>query len=132
MFTGIIRHVGEVRGLVSASGGGRLTIDVGPLARGLSLGDSIAVSGACLTAAEINGSVVQFDVIAETLHRTTLGEFRIGRKVNLERALTLGQGLDGHLVQGHVDGKAHLKAARRAAGQCTLEFTAGRELTDLM
>lgn len=131
MFTGIIRYVGTVKGVTPTAGGKRLAIDLGPLAEGLALGESICVSGACLTAAAISGAVVQFDVIAETLATTTLARLASGRRVNLEPALRMNQGLDGHLVQGHVDGMASLADIRRG-GQCVLEFSAGRDLTDLM
>lgn len=131
MFTGIIRYVGCVKGVAATAAGKRLAIDVGPLADGLAVGESIAVCGACLTAAGISGSVAEFDVIAETLAKTTLGDLTPGRRVNLEPALKLNQGLDGHLVQGHVDGIARLVSIRRG-GRYVLEFSAGRELTDLM
>ena len=68
----------------------------------------MAVNGACLTAVEIAGQAASFDVVAETLQRTTLGRLAGGAKVNLERALRLDGRLDGHLVQGHVDGQAEL------------------------
>jgi len=132
MFTGIIRHVGKVVAVRSSSAGGKtLAIDLGPLAKGLGLGESIAVSGACLTATAIDGNIGQFDVIAETVARTTLGGLRAGSAVNLEPALRADQGLDGHIVQGHVDGIAHLRAIRKG-GQYALEFTAGPDLTSLM
>ena len=85
------------------SGGRRLRIDVGPLAEGLTEGDSVAVNGACLTVTALSSAEADFDVIAGTLSRTTLGALRARAKVNLERSLRLGDGLDGHLVQGHVD-----------------------------
>ena len=131
MFTGIVRYVGTVKAVSPTAAGRRLDIDLGPLVEGLKLGDSIAVCGACLTAAAIAGSVAQFDVITETLAKTTLGTFAPGRRVNLEPALRVGLGLDGHMVQGHVDGAARLSAVHRG-GQHVLEFTAGGELTDLM
>ena len=123
MFTGIIRHVGLVR----RAGGAavrRLRIDLGPLAAGLAAGDSVSVSGACLTVAAVEGSEAEFDVVAETLQRTTLGGLRAGAKVNLERPLKLSDGLDGHLVQGHVDGVAEVKAIRRG-GRWEVEFASG-------
>jgi riboflavin synthase len=113
MFTGIVRYIGTVKAVSPTAAGRRLGIDLGPLVEGLKLGDSIAVSGACLTAAAVAGSVAQFDVIAETLAKTTLGTFQVGRRVNLEPALRVGQGLDGHMVQGHVDGSARLAAVHR-------------------
>ena len=113
MFTGIIRHVGRVRSISPNKGGRRLHVDIGPIAEGLGLGDSVAVSGACLTASEIAGSVAAFDVVAETVEHTTLGDLTSGSAVNLEPAMSLGGRLDGHLVQGHVDGIAQVTDIRK-------------------
>ncbi len=124
MFTGIVRHVGQVRSVVPTAGGARLTVDLGPLADGLALGDSVAVDGACLTATSIDGSTVSFDAVAETLAKTTLGSLAAGGRVNLERALTVDASLDGHLVQGHVDGTATVKSITPEAWT----FSAPREL----
>ncbi len=122
MFTGIIAHVGLVRSLSPSSGGKRLTIDLGPLAAGLAAGESVAVNGACLTAAAPpRGSEAAFDVVAETLSCTNLRALATGGRVNLERALRLGAGLDGHLVQGHVDGLAVVRKIRQG-GQWLIEF----------
>ena len=128
MFTGIIRHVGLVKGTRDSAAGKVLTVDLGPLAHGLAAGDSVAVNGACLTASSIAPPVGQFDVIAETLNRTTLGGLRTGGRVNLERALKLGESLDGHLVQGHVDGVAKVRAVARQ-GRQEIEFDGDRSLT---
>ncbi|HUT61131.1 MAG TPA: riboflavin synthase, partial [Phycisphaerae bacterium] len=73
MFTGIIEQTGEVLSIRSAGGGRRLTVEVGPLAAGLGPGASVAVSGACLTVSSVEGTRAEFDVVAETLRRTTLG-----------------------------------------------------------
>ena len=129
MFTGIVRHVGHVKSVRPGPGASRLVIDVGPLAAGLGLGDSVAVNGACLTAAElsIRGSVVGFDAIGETLSRTTLGSLRPGGKVNLERALSAGDALDGHMVQGHVDATATVRTVGRGDG-AVIEFAGPAEL----
>ena len=132
MFTGIIQHVGRVRAVRNVGKGRRLTVDVGHLADGLRLGDSVSVSGACLTACGIDGAAVDFDLAAETVSRTTLGEVRAGAKVNLECALRLGAGLDGHLVQGHVDGVGEIRRIDRSADQWTVEFAAPGNLTDEM
>lgn len=131
MFTGIVQHVGVVQSTQKSSAGRVLAVDLGPLTQGLNLGDSVAINGACLTASKIEGAVAHFNAITETLSRTTLGSLARGSRVNLERALRLGQGLDGHIVQGHVDGLATLK--RISTGQeYVLEFSAGPELTDQM
>ena len=131
MFTGIIQHVGAVRGVEVGKSGARLTIDLGPLHQPLREGDSVAVNGACLTVASLGEAAAEFDVIAETLRLTTLGELRAGASVNLERALAIGAGLDGHMVQGHVDGVAAVSKVHRG-DQWLVELTAGRDLTDLM
>lgn len=131
MFTGIIRHVGTVRQVRGGSGPKRLTIDMGPLGEHLAQGDSVAVSGACLTVGEPPGPDAVFDVVAETLQRTTLGSLRAGARVNLERAMKLSDSLDGHMVQGHVDGVAEVARIRRG-GQHVIEFAAPAELTDQM
>jgi len=112
MFTGIIRHVGAVHRISSRGGGKRLTIDLGPLAAESRDGDSISVSGVCLTVAQLTGSQADFDVVSETLSRSTLGALKKVGKVNLERALRLSDGLDGHIVQGHVDGIAQVRSIR--------------------
>ncbi len=131
MFTGIIRHVGTVKETRPSNAGGRLAVDLGPVAEGLKPGDSVAVNGACLTVSELAGTVGRFDVVSETLARTTLGSLRAGSRVNLEPALRLGDGLDGHLVQGHVDGTAAVSRIDRA-GQWKVYFTCPRELLDAM
>ena len=131
MFTGIVQHVGVIRAVRDTSDGARLTIDLGPLSGDLKRGDSVAVSGACLTAAECSGQIAEFDVMSETLKCTTLGAFRPGAKVNLERAMALGDGLDGHLVQGHVDATATVRRVDRGQTR-VLEFQATSELTALM
>jgi len=113
MFTGIIQHVGEVKSASQTPFGRRLTIDVGPLAEGLADGASVAVNGACLTVADRRDTDAAFDVVAETLDRTTLGALRPGSAVNLEPALAMTGRLEGHLVQGHVDGLAEVADIRR-------------------
>jgi riboflavin synthase len=101
MFTGIVREVGRV---VSFDGH-RLVLDAQTHA---AEGDSVAVDGVCLTA--VDGSELAFDVVDETLARTTLGELRAGDRVNLEPALRAGEPLGGHLVQGHVDGVGRVRS----------------------
>jgi len=132
MFTGLIQHVGQVRAARAIGEGKRLTIDVGPLAETLAVGDSLAVDGACLTACAIAGSRADFDVSGETLSRTTLATAGAGNRVNLERPLRLNDELGGHLVQGHVDGVASTGRVDRGRDQWRVEFAADRALTDEM
>jgi riboflavin synthase len=131
MFTGIIRHVGTVLGARPRGAGRELTIDVGPLADGLSTGDSVAVSGACLTVSGVLAERATFDAGAETLAKTTLGSLSAGARVNLERPVSAGAALDGHIVLGHVDGVAEVRAVRTAP-QHVMELAAPAELTAMM
>jgi riboflavin synthase len=107
MFTGIIQDIGSIRTLEARGGDLRLGIAVGSLDLGRQrLGDSIAVSGVCLTVIALEPPVFFADVSRETLGLTTLGDAVVGRRVNLEPALRAGEPLGGHLVSGHVDGIA--------------------------
>ncbi len=103
MFTGIVESLGAVMWIADSNGGRRLSLDVGDLAVGLEVGDSIAVNGVCLTAVEIGEMGVATDVVAETLRRSNLGSLEAGDRVNLERPLRADGRFDGHIVQGHVD-----------------------------
>jgi len=123
MFTGLIEHVGTVRELAVRPEGGALSVDLGPLADGLRNGASIAIDGCCLTVAALAGRVASFDISPETLRRTTLGSLRRTDGVNLERALSAGARLGGHFVQGHVDGTATVRQARRTDRYGEWRFT---------
>ena len=104
MFTGLIADTGVVERVLPKQGGARIVIRPRTLrVEELELGESVACSGACLTVVERAQGLVSFDAVPETLSRTTLGGWRVGTEVNLERALALGDRLGGHLVQGHVD-----------------------------
>lgn len=117
MFTGLIADLGLVEAIVPRQGGARLTVRPAALpVDALVLGESIACSGACLTVVERGGGRVSFDAVPETLSRTTVGGWRPGTKVNLERALAVGERLGGHLVQGHVDAVGEV-VQRRPEGQ---------------
>ena len=102
MFTGIVTAIGQVRRRVAADGGLELTIAC-PY-QGLVAGESVAVDGACLTAQSVASGEFTAHIIRTSLDRTNFGAYEVGRKLNLERALQLGDRLGGHLVQGHVDG----------------------------
>ena len=109
MFTGIIQAVGHIAAIESGEQDFRLCIESGKLPlEGVSLGDSIATSGVCLTVTELTGQCYWADVSPESLSLTTLGTKGIGDSVNLETSLTLSTPLGGHLVSGHVDGVGHV------------------------
>ena len=109
MFTGIIQAVGRIAAIESGEQDIRLCIESGKLPLdGVSLGDSIATSGVCLTVTELTGEGYWADVSPESLSLTTLGTKGVGDSVNLETSLTLATPLGGHLVSGHVDGVGHV------------------------
>jgi riboflavin synthase len=113
MFTGLIEGMGRVIAVEPRRGSSGYAIEPDRPMEGLAEGESIAVDGVCLTVAGLRGNGFLMDAIAETLSRTTLGELTPGSRVNLERALRLGDRLGGHLVQGHVDGTAAVTEIRR-------------------
>ena len=104
MFTGLIEGVGTVVEARKVGDAMDLWVDLGALADGQRLGDSIALSGTCCTVTAIDGPRVRFWLSAETLARTWFATLAPGRKLNIERCLRAGQPLGGHIVQGHVDG----------------------------
>jgi len=109
MFTGIIEGLGTITELRQSGQGKRLALEADFLLSHTKIGDSISVSGACLTVVAIEGKCIKVDVSPETLARTTFGRSKVGDRVNLERALRLSDRIDGHLVSGHIDGMGTLK-----------------------
>ena len=107
LFTGIIQGIGGVENISKKKSGGRaaqLTVDLGRLAHGLKVGDSVSINGACLTVVNLSKNKASFEMINETMKRTALGSLTLGDMVNIERSLKVGDTLDGHFVFGHVDG----------------------------
>lgn len=103
VFTGIVEELGTVAALDALPAAARLTVRGERVTSDARPGDSIAVNGVCLTVVAVDDGAFTADVMAETLARSSLGALRVGAKVNLERAMALGDRLGGHLVQGHVD-----------------------------
>jgi riboflavin synthase len=132
VFTGIVEAVGSVAGLRPGATSTRIEIEAPGLAGEVAIGDSVAVSGACLTVAAASGTRMSFDAVAETLVRTSLGALRVGARVNLERALRAGARLDGHIVQGHVDGTGTVRALERAGDDVRLHVDFGPEVADYL
>jgi riboflavin synthase len=136
MFTGIIESVGSIRAIVPQGGDVRVTVQTsssGHKSADLSmldvhLGDSIATNGICLTVIEIGADYYVADVSGETLRRTTLGQWKTGTRVNLEKALLPTTRLGGHLVSGHVDGLGEIVVQRQDARSLYYEVRAPREL----
>ncbi len=128
MFTGLVREIGVLRGTTRAGAVTRLTVSAPHSAPDLSLGDSLACDGICLTVTALDGDVVFLDAVAETRRVTTLGTWRTGRMLHLEPALKAGDPLGGHLVLGHVDGVGELRRIRRDGESLRLTFAAPSEV----
>lgn len=123
MFTGIITDMGRLRG-VEKRGDTRVTIETSYDTETIAIGASIACSGACVTVVDRDADWFAADVSAETLSKTTLGDWTPGTAVNLERALRLGEELGGHLVSGHVDGVAEVVERAEEGGSLRFAVTA--------
>jgi riboflavin synthase len=123
MFTGLVEEVGTVRRLERTGDGGRLTIGARRVLDGVRVGDSIAVSGACLTVVAVGRDELTMDCTPETLSRTTLRDARLGTEMNLERSLVLGDRLGGHLVLGHVDAVAEIIGVRKRGNSLEVGFS---------
>lgn len=129
MFTGIIQAIGEIAALEPKGGDLRLRVRTGKLdLDDVRLGDSIAVSGVCLTAVQLPGDGFWADVSGETLAHTVLGDLKLGARVNLEKALTPTTRLGGHLVSGHVDGVGEVVERRSDARSERFRIRAPAEL----
>ncbi len=134
MFTGLIEAVCVVRSVSpgSGSGGGSLVVELGAPAMDCRPGDSVAVSGVCLTVTGFQGTTATFGLSPETLEKSSLGALRPGAKVNIERAMKVADRFGGHIVQGHVDGVGTIRAVRKLGEFADIEFAAGPELLDQM
>lgn len=133
MFTGLIGAVCKVRSISGSSGLGRtLTIDLGNLTDSCRIGDSIAVNGACLTVARLDGRLATFDLSAETLDVSTLGTLRPQSEVNVELAMQATGRFGGHIVLGHVDGTATIRALKNLDRFADIEFAADADLLSQM
>jgi riboflavin synthase len=132
MFTGIIEGLGTVSAARRAGQGRRLGIEADFDLSASRVGDSIAVSGACLTAVQIAGRRFEVDVSPETLAKTTLGDVRVGERVNLERALRLSDRIDGHLVSGHTDGTGVIESSTPQGNVLLVTIAAPAEITRYM
>jgi riboflavin synthase len=132
MFTGIIEGLGKVAAVGSTGQGKRLTIEADFSLDQSKIGDSIAVSGVCLTAVKIEGKRFEVDVSPETLQTTTLDQVKNGDRVNLERAMRFSDRIDGHLVAGHIDGTGILKQRETAGNAIIIRIDVDRSLARYM
>ncbi len=131
MFTGIVQGIGEVTARESAAELVRLRIEGAPFLDTLAPGDSVAVSGVCMTVVDLDRSSFGVEAVAATLARTTVGDWRKGTAVNLEPALRAGDPLGGHMVQGHVDGVGQVTGVVAGPESGTLEIALSPEVDDV-
>lgn len=130
MFTGLITAVGEILA-VSTTEAGRELVIAAPY-EGLTLGESIACNGVCLTVREFAPGRFTVGAVVTTLDRTTIGDWRVGTRVNLERAMALGDRLGGHIVQGHVDGVGEVLAATRRDDAWIIDLRVPDDIDELL
>ena len=129
MFTGIIEGLGTVSAIASSGPGKRLALESDYQLGQTKIGDSISVSGACLTVVKLEGKRFEVDVSPETLGKTTFGNVKMGDRVNLERALRLSDRIDGHLVSGHIDGMGTLQHREPIGNAIVVTIGASTALT---
>lgn len=132
MFTGLVEALGTVRVLRNDGAGQLLSIDEATIARDLPLGASVAINGVCLTVVKREGDLFSLQVGPETMRCTNLGELQVGARVNLERALQVGDRLGGHIVQGHVDGIGKLTRRERQGDWEMIWFSCDQTLSRQM
>ncbi len=132
MFTGIIEGLGVIRSTRQVSGGMRISIDTGFDLGDTRIGDSIAVNGVCLTATSVSEKHFDADASPETMTKTTLGDLKIGTRVNLERALRFTDRLGGHLVTGHIDGTGIIRDKQKAGNALIFTFGVNADLSAYM
>jgi len=127
VFTGIVQGVCPVVSCATHAGIARVAVDLDDLARGLELGASIAINGACVTVTEIDGSLVGFDLIKETIELSNLGELAAGTTVNVERSFRVGDEVGGHILSGHVAGVAVVTQIKSDDGHRLVTMAVPRE-----
>lgn len=132
MFTGLVESTAHVIAIQPRADGARLELKVGAMAAEVRPGDSLAVNGCCLTATEIHGESITFDLLGQTLRVTSLGDLGVGDLVNIERAMLAGSRLGGHFVQGHVDGTVKILTWREDGADWRLEVELPAEARGLV
>ena len=124
MFTGIIENIGVVKALQKQKNLIALSLDVGKLASGIRLGDSVSINGVCLTAVTKKGRVIVFELIKETIEKTSLKQIKVASKVNLELALKANSRFGGHFVTGHADETGCIQSIDKAPNFVALTVSA--------
>lgn len=132
MFTGIIEGLGNIVSFdkkTNNRSAAKMKIHIGKIAKGLKIGDSVAINGVCLTAVSISKGITEFEMVGETIKKTNLGSLERGDKVNIERSLKIGERLEGHFVLGHVDGIGIISKIEKQSNQIQIWITLPKELS---
>ena len=132
MFTGIIEGLGNIVAFdkkTNNRSAAKMKINLGKIAKGLKVGDSVAINGVCLTAVDISKGITEFEMVGETIKKTNLGFLRRGDKVNIERSLKVGERLEGHFVLGHVDGVGIISKIEKQSNQIQIWIKIPKELS---
>lgn len=132
MFTGLVEEIGIVENVKWGSKSARIKIKASKVLEDVKIGDSISTNGVCLTVTEFNKDSFTVDVMAETMRKTSLNMVKNGIKVNLERAMKLGDRFGGHLVSGHIDGVGVIKDIQREDNAVWIHISAGNDLLKLI
>lgn len=132
MFTGIIKELGRVHAISGLGNIYKLSIEAKDIANSLTIGDSVAVNGACLTLTDKNKNILKFDVMTETMRRTGLGKLGPGNMVNLEDALKAGSSISGHFVTGHIDCVGNIRDIKHSSDEVSIEVTFPEEYSALV
>jgi riboflavin synthase len=128
LFSGIVEEIATLESITDSDGGRAMKIGVNQIGSDLQIGHSVSISGACLTVVEFGESWFTVEAVHETLRRTTLGQLRVGSKVNVERALKFSDRLGGHLVSGHVDAVASVSAIENEGFSRIVTFSLDKNL----
>lgn len=132
MFTGIIEGIGKILKIEKSTknrSAVKMTVDLGGRAKGLKIGQSVALNGVCLTVTGISNSKCNFEMIEETTKKTDLGNLKVGGIVNIERSLKVGDRMEGHFVLGHVDGVGTIKKIEKKPKEIKVWFEIPRHLS---
>lgn len=127
MFTGIVKSMGEIEGVNEKEEGFELVLNM-ESPDYISIGSSVCIGGICLTVTELKDNKAKFDVMPETLKKTTLGDKTVGSKMNIENTLRVGDELGGHFVYGHVDGVGEVVSVEEQSDNKLIEFKAGKNI----
>ncbi len=132
MFTGIIEGLGNIVQFnknTARRSAAKMKINLGKLAKGLKVGDSVSINGVCLTAIKVSSELAEFEMIGETIKKTNLGYLKNGDKVNIERSLKVGDRLEGHFVLGHVDDIGIISKIEKQTNEIKLWINISKELS---